>query len=65
LFAKFGILPKKRVNVTHTMDIFGEKVGPKWPDFEKNLFEVTRFRKLFAPCHQKITKFPIFSYFRL
>jgi hypothetical protein len=41
LSAKFGILP----NVTHTMDIFGKKVGPKWPDFEKNLFEVARFRK--------------------
>jgi hypothetical protein len=31
--------------VTHTIDIFGENVGPKWPDFEKNLFEVARFRK--------------------
>jgi len=36
---------KQIVNVTHTVDIFGEKVGPKSPDFEKNLFEVARFRK--------------------
>ncbi len=36
---------KEEVNVTHTMDNFGEKVGPKWPGFEKNLFEVASFRK--------------------
>jgi hypothetical protein len=30
--------PKKEVIMTNTQDFFGEKNGPKLPDFEETLF---------------------------
>jgi hypothetical protein len=45
--------PKKEVITTNTKDFFGEKNGPKLPDFEETCFEIIKCRQQVPACGHK------------